>query len=71
MAGHTLLRGVVDEFQGAGLFPHRKEWPTLVRSITVLGELGFENALAMRRERAVALGIRTIADLARHARELT
>src|SRR6202011_365226 len=37
-----------------------------------LGPLGFENAyaLAMRRERAAALGIRTIADLARHAGEL-
>jgi osmoprotectant transport system substrate-binding protein/osmoprotectant transport system permease protein len=40
--------------------------------VTLLGPLGFENAyaLAMRRERAAALGIATIADLARHAGEL-
>ena len=37
--------------------------------IRCLGSLGFENAygLAMRRDRAQALGIRTIADLARHS----
>jgi osmoprotectant transport system permease protein len=37
--------------------------------VTVLGALGFENAyaLAMRRDRAEALGVRTIEDLARHA----
>ncbi len=41
--------------------------------VTLLGPLGFENAyaLAMRREQAQALGIRTIADLARHAPGLT
>jgi osmoprotectant transport system permease protein len=41
--------------------------------VVLLGPLGFENAyaLAMRRERAAALGISTIADLARHAGELT
>jgi osmoprotectant transport system permease protein len=41
--------------------------------VTLLGPLGFENAyaLAMRRERAAALGVHTIADLARHAGELT
>jgi osmoprotectant transport system substrate-binding protein/osmoprotectant transport system permease protein len=40
--------------------------------VVLLGPLGFENAyaLAMRRERAEALGITTIADLARHAGEL-
>ena len=34
--------------------------------VTMLGALGFENAyaLAMRRDRAAALGVRTIADLA-------
>jgi osmoprotectant transport system permease protein len=39
----------------------------------VLGRLGFENAyvLAMRADRASALGIRTIADLALHAPQLT
>jgi osmoprotectant transport system permease protein len=41
--------------------------------VVVLGPLGFENAyaLAMRRDRAQALGIHTIADLAAHARDLT
>jgi osmoprotectant transport system permease protein len=41
--------------------------------VVVLGPLGFENAyaLAMRRDRAQALGIHTIADLATHARDLT
>jgi osmoprotectant transport system permease protein len=41
--------------------------------VTLLGPLGFENAyaLAMRRERAAALGVHTIQDLARHAGELT
>ena len=43
---------------------------TLARQkITLLGELGFENAyaLVMPRKRAEALGIRSIADLAPHA----
>jgi osmoprotectant transport system permease protein len=41
--------------------------------VTVLGALGFENAyaLAMRRDQAKALGIVTIADLARRAPDLT
>jgi osmoprotectant transport system permease protein len=41
--------------------------------VVLLGPLGFENAyaLAMRRERAAALGISSIADLARHAGGLT
>jgi osmoprotectant transport system permease protein len=41
--------------------------------VVLLGPLGFENAyaLAMKRERAAALGVSTIADLARHAGELT
>ncbi|HEY2231389.1 MAG TPA: ABC transporter permease/substrate-binding protein [Xanthobacteraceae bacterium] len=41
--------------------------------VVLLGPLGFENAyaLAMRPERAAALGVTTIADLARHAGELT
>jgi osmoprotectant transport system permease protein len=43
------------------------------RRITDLGELGFENAyaLAMPRKRAEALGVRSIADLARVASQLT
>jgi osmoprotectant transport system permease protein len=41
--------------------------------IGMLGELGFENAyaLAMTRSRAGSLGIRSIADLARHAPQLS
>ena len=41
--------------------------------VVVLGSLGFENAyaLAMRRDRAEALGIRSLDDLARHAGQLT
>jgi len=41
--------------------------------VALQGALGFENAyaLAMRRDRAQALGIRTIADLARRAPEMT
>ena len=40
--------------------------------VVLLGALGFENAyaLAMRRDRAEQLGIRTIADLSQHAPEL-
>ena len=40
--------------------------------VTLLGALGFENAyaLALKRERAAALGVRTIEDLARHSGEL-
>jgi osmoprotectant transport system permease protein len=40
--------------------------------VLLLGALGFENAyaLAMRRDRAEALGIRTIADLAQHSPDL-
>lgn len=42
------------------------------QNITLVGSLGFENAyaLAMRRERAAALNIKTIADLSRHASQL-
>ncbi|CAL79225.1 putative glycine betaine/carnitine/choline ABC transporter (permease and substrate binding protein) [Bradyrhizobium sp. ORS 278] len=41
--------------------------------VTLLGELGFENAyaLVMPRKRAEALGIRSIEDLARHTREMS
>jgi osmoprotectant transport system permease protein len=43
------------------------------QNITLLGELGFENAyaLVMPRKRAEALGIRSIADLASHAQTLS
>jgi osmoprotectant transport system permease protein len=44
-------------------------WLEAERGIVMLGGLGFENAyaLAMKRERAEQLGIRSIGDLARHA----
>jgi osmoprotectant transport system permease protein len=43
------------------------------QNVTLLGELGFENAyaLAMPRRRAEALGIRSIADLASHAQAMS
>lgn len=47
-------------------------WLKEKHGITCLGALGFENAyaLAMRRDRAAALGIHSISDLAPHLREL-
>jgi osmoprotectant transport system permease protein len=49
------------------------KWLQERHQIKTLGELGFENAyaLAMPRRRAEALGIRSIADLARHAQSLS
>jgi osmoprotectant transport system permease protein len=48
-------------------------WLEAKHGIRLLGGLGFENAyaLAMTRKKAEALGIRSIADLARHAATLT
>jgi len=48
-------------------------WLSATHGIGTLGGLGFENAyaLAMKRERAEALGIRSIADLASHAGNLS
>jgi osmoprotectant transport system permease protein len=48
-------------------------WLTATRGIRLLGPLGFENAyaLAMPRARAEALSVRSIADLAAHAGELS
>lgn len=47
-------------------------WLAAEKGVRSLGTLGFENAyaLAMRRDQAEALGIRSIADLATHAGEL-
>ena len=49
------------------------QWLQKTHGIQMLGSLGFENAyaLAMTRKRAEALNIRSIADLAGHARDLT
>jgi osmoprotectant transport system permease protein len=48
-------------------------WMAERHGVVVLGSLGFENAyaLAMRRDRASALGVKSIDDLARHASQLT
>jgi osmoprotectant transport system permease protein len=49
------------------------DWLKLTYGIRLLGGLGFENAyaLAMPRKKAEALGISTIADLARHSAQMT
>ena len=48
-------------------------WMAERHNVRCLGALGFENAyaLAMKRERAAALNVRTIDDLARHAPRLS
>jgi len=48
-------------------------WLETMHGIRLLGGLGFENAyaLAMARKKAEALGIRSIADLARHSAQLS
>jgi osmoprotectant transport system permease protein len=48
-------------------------WLKKERGIELLGPLGFENAyaLAMRRDRAEELGVRTVQDLVRHAPQLS
>jgi osmoprotectant transport system permease protein len=55
------------------LLREMSEWLQREQHVTLLGSLGFENAyaLAMRRERAESLGIRSIEDLSRHAAELS
>ena len=49
------------------------EWLKRERGITLVAALGFENAyaLAMKKSEAERLGIRSIADLARHAPTMT
>jgi osmoprotectant transport system permease protein len=56
-----------------GLLKDMSEWLRRERGVVLLGALGFENAyaLAMRRDRADALGIRSIEDLAAHSSTLT
>ena len=50
-----------------------RQWLADEYGVEMLGSLGFENAyaLAMRRERARELGIQSIADLAKHAQQLS
>jgi osmoprotectant transport system permease protein len=54
------------------LLARMSAWLARTRGIRCLGPLGFENAyaLAMRNDRAQALGIRSLADLARYAPRL-
>jgi len=49
------------------------DWLRARYGIVCMGSLGFENAyaLAMRRDRAEALGVRTVSDLARHSTTLS
>jgi osmoprotectant transport system permease protein len=55
------------------LLQEMSEWLLREHGVVMLGTLGFENAyaLAMRRDRAVNLGIRSIADLAEHSSTFT
>jgi osmoprotectant transport system permease protein len=55
------------------LLREMSEWLGREHGIVMLGPLGFENAyaLAMRRDRAAELGVRTIADLAARSNRLT
>jgi osmoprotectant transport system permease protein len=57
----------------AEVLAEMKDWLGKEGGIVLLGGLGFENAyaLAMPRARAQALGIRSIADLARHSVDLS
>ena len=67
-----------NQFHHSDIPPRRQLLQTLQetlaqRRVTLLGELGFENAyaLVMPKKRAEALGIRSIADLAAHAGTLS
>ncbi len=61
-----------DVLPRAAVLGQLSDWLKTTHGIRLLGGLGFENAyaLAMTRKRAESLGIRSIADLATHAREL-
>lgn len=50
-----------------------RDWMREQHGVVLFGALGFENAyaMAMRGDRAARLGVKTIADLARHAPQLT
>jgi osmoprotectant transport system permease protein len=62
-----------DVLPRAQVLSELSQWLKTTHGIRLLGPLGFENAyaLAMSRQKADALGIRSIADLARHAGEMT
>jgi osmoprotectant transport system permease protein len=62
-----------DALPRAEVLAEVRAWLAKEHGIAMLGPLGFENAyaLAMARTRAEALGIRSITDLARHARAMS
>jgi osmoprotectant transport system permease protein len=68
----TNVLGRRDVQPRAVMLPELTRWMADEYRVLVLGSLGFENAysLAMRPDRAEAMGVRTIGDLARHAPEL-
>ncbi len=65
----TNIAGRTDTPARDELLAELSDWLEQEHAVTLLGALGFENAyaLAMRRDRAAALGIGTIDDLVRHA----
>jgi osmoprotectant transport system permease protein len=68
----TNVMGRRDVLPRAEMLQELTRWMAEKYGVLVVGSLGFENAygLAMRPDRAEALGIRTIDDLSRHAPEL-
>ncbi len=68
--GNQMRRG--DLPGRAAMLAQMKDWMWRTHRITLLGTLGFENAysFAMRRDRAEALHINTLEDLARVSRQL-
>lgn len=67
------LMGRTDTPPRDAMLVEMRQWMRDTHGVELLGSLGFENAyaLAMRRDRAEALGVRSIADLARHASMLS
>ena len=68
----TNVMGRRDVQPRAAMLQELTRWMAADYGVLVLGSLGLENAygLAMRPDRAAALGVRTIDDLSRHAPEL-
>ncbi len=66
------IMGREDPVERTAMFIEMAEYLRKEHGILTVGRLGFENAygFAMRRDRAAELGIRSIADLARHAGNL-
>jgi osmoprotectant transport system substrate-binding protein/osmoprotectant transport system permease protein len=62
-----------DVLPRAQVLSELSQWLKTTHGVRLLGPLGFENSysLAMTRQKADALGIHSIADLAQHAGELT